>query len=283
MLADIRYWEKIGQKNGFAIPHFNVWNAEMLMGVIDAAEEANAPIIISFGTGFIKNTIFEEFAPMMVSMAKNAKVPVITHWDHGRSMDIVKNAYNHGMNSIMRDASSLPFEENIAELQRIVDYFHPLNIPVEAELGHVGDPGNYEDVMKQYQFTDPDEAKEFVEKTHVDSLAVAIGNVHGVYTSKPQIAFDVLEKIRDKVDVPLVLHGASCIPDEDVKKAVSLGICKVNIHTELGLAAMDAIKENTNVSFLELEQLVRKAVKQRALEKIELLGDYNKADLRLDE
>lgn len=277
MLANIKYWETVGQKNGFAIPHFNVWNAEMLMGVIDAAEETKAPIIISFGTGFIQNTIFEEFAPMMVSMAKNASVPVITHWDHGRSMDIVKNAYNYGMNSVMRDASALPFEENIKEIQSVVDYFHPLGIPVEAELGHVGNETIYEEALAQYQYTDPNQAKEFVDRTGCDSLAVAIGNVHGVYSTKPKIAFDVLEKVRNVVDVPLVLHGASCIPDDDVKKAVTLGVAKVNIHTELGLAAMDAIRENVDKPFLEVEQYVRKAVKQRAIEKILLLGDDGKA------
>lgn len=278
MLANIKYWETVAQKNGFAIPHFNVWNAEMLMGVIDAAEETRAPIIISFGTGFIQNTIFEEFAPMMVSMAKNATVPVITHWDHGRSMDIVKNAYNYGMNSVMRDASAMPLEENIKEIQSVVNYFHPLGIPVEAELGHVGNETVYEEALAEYQYTDPSQAEEFVERTGCDSLAVAIGNVHGVYSAKPKIAFDVLEKVRDAVEVPLVLHGASCIPDDDVKKAISLGIAKVNIHTELGLAAMDAIKEHTSDSFLELEQHVRRAVKQRAKEKILLFGDNDKAD-----
>src|SRR5699024_5555751 len=110
MISDIRYWEKKASEGHYAIPHFNVWNAEMLMGVIDAAEELRAPIIISFGTGFVQNTSFEDFSHMMVSMAKKASVPVITHWDHGRSMEIIQNAYNHGMNSVMRDASSLEFE-----------------------------------------------------------------------------------------------------------------------------------------------------------------------------
>ena len=113
MLANIKYWEEKAQKGHYAIPHFNVWNAEMLMGVIDAAEELKAPIIISFGTGFVGNTSFEDFSKMMVSMAEKASIPVITHWDHGRSMEIVKNAYDHGMNSLMRDASAFEFEENI--------------------------------------------------------------------------------------------------------------------------------------------------------------------------
>lgn len=276
MLANMKYWEETAQKHGFAIPHFNVWNAEMLMGVIDAAEETKAPIIISFGTGFTGNTVFEEFGPMMESMAKNASVPVITHWDHGRSLEIVQNAYNHGMNSVMRDASAEPFEENIRLTREVVDYFHPLGVPVEAELGHVGNETVYEEALSAYQYTDPSQAAEFVERTQCDSLAVAIGNVHGEYSSDPKIAFDVLEKVRELVDVPLVLHGASCIPDEDIKKAISMGISKINIHTELCLAAMDAIRENTDTSFLELERAVRAAVKQRAKEKILLFGTDGK-------
>ena len=194
MLANIKYWENLATKGQFAIPHFNVWNAEMLMGVIDAAEEENAPIIISFGTGFVGNTSFEDFCWMMVSMAKEAKVPVITHWDHGRSMDIIKNAYTHGMNSVMRDASALPFEENIKEIKTAVDYFHPLGIPVEAELGHVGNETVYEEALAAYAYTDPSQAKEFVDRTGCDSLAVAIGNVHGHYSAEPRLNFDVVEK-----------------------------------------------------------------------------------------
>lgn len=279
MLADIRYWENKAKEGKFAIPHFNVWNVEMLQGVIDAAEEAKAPIIISFGTGFVGNTSFEDFSEMMVSMAKKATVPVICHWDHGRSMEIIQNAYNHGMNSVMRDASALPFEENIQEIKAAVDYFHPLGIPVEAELGHVGNETVYEEALSGYKYTDPSQAAEFVERTGCDSLAVAIGNVHGVYSSEPVLDFDVVQKCRDAVSVPLVLHGASGIGDEDIKKCISLGIAKINIHTELCQAAMEAINANTDKPFLEVERAVRAAVKERALYKINLFGDANKADL----
>ena len=280
MLADIRYWENKAKEGKFAIPHFNVWNAEMLMGVMDAAEEAKAPIIISFGTGFVGNTSFEDYCWMMVSMAKKASVPVITHWDHGRSMEIIKNAYEHGMNSVMRDASALPFEENIKEIKTAVDYFHPLNVAVEAELGHVGNETVYEEALADYAYTDPSQAAEFVARTGCDSLAVAIGNVHGHYSAEPKLNFDVVEKCRDAVDVPLVLHGASGIGDDDIKTAISLGIAKINIHTELCDAALGAINQSTDKPFLELERNVRAAVKDRALYKIELFGDAGKASLR---
>ncbi len=277
MLADIRYWEMRGKKEHFAIPHFNVWNAEMLMGVINAAEETRAPIIISFGTGFVGNTVFEDFCWMMESMAKKATVPVINHWDHGRSLEIVQNAYNHGMNSVMRDASAFPFEENIRLVREVVDYFHPLGIPVEAELGHVGNETVYEEALAGYQYTDPDTAAEFVERTECDSLAVAVGNVHGNYSAEPKIRFDIISAVNDKVSVPLVLHGASGIPDADIREAIRCGISKINIHTELCNAAMDAVRLNKDNTFLELERAVRDAVKQRAIEKIVLFGADGKA------
>ncbi len=278
MISDIRFWEQKASKGHYAIPHFNVWNAEMLMGVIDAAEELRAPIIISFGTGFVGNTSFEDYCYMMESMAKKATVPVILHWDHGRNMTILQNAVNHCMNSVMRDASALPFEENVAEIKRTTDYFHRLNIPVEAELGHVGNETVYEEALSEYQYTDPQVAKEFVERTNCDSLAVAIGNVHGVYSSEPQLRFDILEEVAKSVDVPLVLHGASGIGDEDIKKAISLGIAKINIHTELCQAAMEATVAHQNEPYLAVQREVRKAVKERAMYKINLFGDAGRAD-----
>lgn len=278
MLANIQYWETQAQKERYAIAHFNVWNAEMLMGVMDAAEEARSPVIISFGTGFVGNTSFEDFSQMMVSMAKKATVPVITHWDHGRSMEIIQNAWHHGMNSLMRDASAFDFEENIRLTKEAVDYFRPLGIPVEAELGHVGNETVYEEALASYHYTDPSQAAEFVARTGCDSLAVAIGNQHGVYTSAPKLNFEVVEKVRAAVEVPLVLHGASGISDEDIRIAISLGITKINIHTELCLAAMDAVKENSQQPFLHLEREVRRSVKERALEKIYLFGSDGKAE-----
>ena len=252
MLSDIRYWERKATEGHYAIPHFNVWNAEMLMGVIDAAAELRAPIIISFGTG--------------------------EHWDHCSYMTILQNAVNHCMNSVMRDASALPYEENVAEIKRCVDYFHAYNIPVEAELGHVGNETVYEEALSEYQYTDPTKAKEFVERTGCDSLAVAIGNVHGVYSSEPKLAFDVLEAVAKEVDVPLVLHGASGIGDEDIKKAISLGIAKINIHTELCQAAMEAVNAHKDEPFLAMQREVRKAIKERAMYKIKLFGDDGRAD-----
>ena len=243
MISDIRYWEKKASEGHYAIPHFNVWNAEMLMGVIDAAEELRAPIIISFGTGFTGNTSFEDYCYMMESMAKKASVPVILHWDHGRNMTILQNAVDHCMNSVMRDASALPYEQNVAEIKRCVDYFHAYNIPVEAELGHVGNETIYEEALSEYHYTDPKQAKDFVDRTGCDSLAVAIGTAHGFYVGTPVLDKERLSEIREVVDIPLVLHGASGLSDEDVMDCVKRGICKVNFATELRAAYSKAVKE----------------------------------------
>lgn len=277
MLADMRWWLRHGRDNGYAVPHFNVWNAEMLMGIMDAAEEARSPVIISFGTSFVSNVVYEEFAHLMRTMAEHSAVPTVVLWDHGRSFEIVHNAYRHGANAVMRDASRLPFEDNVSETRRVTDYFHPRGIPVEAELGHVGDPGDYEDAMAAYSYTDPGQAAEFVERTGCDALAVAVGNIHGPYSSTPRIAFDVVEAVRAAVDVPLVLHGASGIPADDVRRAIGLGVSKVNIHAELGMAAMDAIRQDTSTDFVTTQLRVRAALTQRALDKIDLLGSAGRA------
>ena len=284
MISDIRYWEKKASEGHYAIPHFNVWNAEMLMGVIDAAEELRAPIIISFGTGFTGNTSFEDYCYMMESMAKKATVPVILHWDHGRNMTILQNAVNHCMNSVMRDASALPYEENVAEIKRCVDYFHAYNIPVEAELGHVGNETIYEEALAEYHYTDPKQAKDFVDRTGCDSLAIAIGNVHGVYSSEPKLAFDILEEVAKTVDVPIVLHGASGIGDEDIKKAISLGVAKINVNTECMLAFQKELhdyilagKDEKGFTPFEMFASGLEAIKQTVRNKMALFGSVNKA------
>lgn len=268
------------QNGAYAVPHFNVWNVEMIEGVMDAAEEMRSPVIISFGSGFLQNTDVNHYASIMTSMARQATIPAVVHWDHGRSFEIVKHAHSLGFNSVMIDASANPLETNIRMTKEVVDWFHPLGIPVEAELGHVGAETNYEEALANYGYTNPDEAKEFVTRTGIDALAIAIGNQHGVYSSKPKINFEILEKVRSFVDIPLVLHGASGICDADITKAISAGIVKINIHTELCEAAMSAIQDNLvrNKAYLGLQQDVRKSVCTRAKEKIILFRSAHKAE-----
>ena len=278
MLASMKEMLLKAQKGKYAVPHFNVWNVEMLEGVMDAVEEGRSPVIISFGTGFVKNTDPDHFAPMMVSMARAATVPATVHWDHGRNFGIVQHAVDIGFTSVMIDASANPLDVNIRLTKEVVDAFQHRGYPIEAELGHVGAETKYEDALASYGYTDPDQAREFIEGTGADALAVAIGNMHGVYSSEPRIDFGILERVRAAVDTPLVLHGASGIGDADVRRAISLGCTKINIHTELGQAAMIAIEANGGrLNYLGLQQEVRKAVKGRALEKIRLFGSEGKA------
>lgn len=266
------------QKEHYAVANFCIWNVEMLSGVMQACEKLQSPVILSFGSGFLVNTDINHFIHMMRSYATHTSLPCSIHWDHGRSFEIVSHAIDIGYNSLMIDGSAYPFEENIRRTKEVVDKFHPLCIPVEAELGHVGAETDYEEALAHYLYTDPAQASEFVERTGIDSLAIAIGNQHGAYTAPPQINFDILEQVRSRVSIPLVLHGASGIGDADIRRAIDLGITKINIHTELCEAAMDAIHACPETEkYQGLNIKVREAVQARAENKILLFGSDGKA------
>ena len=266
------------QKEHYAVANFCIWNVEMLSGVMNACEKLQSPVILSFGSGFLVNTDINHFVHMMRSYATTTALPCSIHWDHGRSYEIVSHAIDIGYNSLMIDGSAYPLEENIRITKQVVDRFHPLCIPVEAELGHVGAETNYEEALAHYMYTDPSQAAEFVERTGIDSLAIAIGNQHGAYTAPPQINFEILEKVRNSVSIPLVLHGASGIGDEDIRHAIDLGITKINIHKELCEAAMDAIHAcPPDEKYQGLNIKVRDAVQARAENKIMLFGSNGKA------
>ena len=278
MLASMSEMLKSAQAGRYAVPNFDIWNSEMLLGVMNAVEKTKSPVILAFGTGFMNNIDIKYYAPMLLEFAKRSEMPVAVHWDHGRNMGIIQNALRCGFNSIMIDASANPFDENLRLTKEVVDYCHIRGIPVEAELGHIGPETDYEDLLSHYSYTDPDEAKQFASLTGADCLAVAIGNAHGTYTSEPQINLNIFEKIRAKVEIPLVLHGASGISDADVRKSIELGVTKVNIHTELCQAAMIATNEYRQIgnSYLAMQQIVTTAVEKRATEKIELFGSAGK-------
>ena len=266
------------QKEHYAVANFCIWYVEMLSGVMKACENLQSPVILSFGSGFLVNTDINHFIHMMRSYATQTALPCSIHWDHGRSYEIVSHAIDIGYNSLMIDGSAYPFEENIRRTKEVVERFHPMCIPVEGELGHVGAETNYEEALANYQYTDPSQAAEFVERTGLDSLAIAIGNQHGHYTAPPKINFEILAKVRDAVSIPLVLHGASGIGDEDIRHAIDLGITKINIHTELCEAAMDAIHAcPPDERYQGLNIKVRDAVQARAEEKIRLFGSNGKA------
>lgn len=209
---------------------FSVGNMEMVRGAIRAAEELDTPIILQIAEVRLKNSPLHLMGPMMVQAAKEAKVDVAVHLDHGLTFETVDKALELGFTSVMLDASTLPFEENIARVKAVVEKARRYGATVEAELGLVGgsEDGSCDHGIR---CTDPDDAVVYARETGIDALAVAIGNAHGNYPVAPTLAFDVLEKIHEKVDIPLVLHGGSGITDKDFQRAISLGIRKVNIAT----------------------------------------------------
>lgn len=228
------------QKNGYAIGAFNVENMEMVQAVVAAAEELRSPVIMQTTPSTLKYADADYFFANVAVAAKKATVPVVMHLDHGSSFELAMKAYRAGYTSIMIDGSHSVFEENIAVTKAVVDACHPGQVMVEAELGKVG--GKEDDLDGgNGGYTEPDEAAAFVEATGVDSLAVAIGTAHGVYKGVPKLDIDRLSEIREVVSLPLVLHGTSGVPDEDVKECIRRGICKVNYATDLRIAFTEGV------------------------------------------
>lgn len=228
-------------KEGYAVGAFNVENMEMVMAVIRACEELRAPAILQTTPSTVKYAGLDMYLANVAEAAKKASVPIALHLDHGDSFELAMQALRTGYTSIMIDGSKLPFEENIALSKAVADACRPSGIPVEAELGKVG--GKEDDMnCDDPGYTDPADAKRFVEETGISSLAVAIGTAHGIYKGEPKLDFDRLSEIRKVVNIPLVLHGASGVPDESVRECIRRGISKVNFATELRIAYSDGIK-----------------------------------------
>ncbi len=233
------------EENNCAVGAFSVCNMEMVIGAVKAAEEMNTPIILQIAEKRMKQSPMHLMAPMMVSAAKNAKVPVSVHLDHGLTMECIKTALEYGFTSVMLDGSLLPFEDNIELTKQVRAEADKYGVTVEAELGVVG--GNEGDFAEhKITCTDPEKAVEFCKKTNVDCLAIAIGNAHGNYPVLPELRFDVLEEIYKKVSTPLVLHGGTGITDEMFRLAISLGIRKINIATANFDALAKKAKEYTS-------------------------------------
>lgn len=230
------------QKGNYAVGAFNVENMEMVMAVIQAAEELNAPVILQTTPSTVKYAGLDFYLANVRAAAQQVSVPVAMHLDHGSSFELAMKALRTGYTSIMIDGSHESYGDNIALSKRVVEACTPSGVPVEAELGKVGGKEDDLDGGAGSAYTDPEEARVFVEQTGVDSLAVAIGTAHGLYQGEPKLDLDRLTKIAAVVPVPLVLHGASGVPDETVKKAIEQGICKVNYATELRIAYSEGVK-----------------------------------------
>ena len=275
MLAD-------AQKGGYAVGAFNVENMEMVKAVIAAADELHAPVMLQTTPSTIKYGTLETYYAIVAAEAKKAAVPVCLHLDHGSSFELAVQALKAGYTSVMIDGSHEDFEGNIAVSKQVADAAKACGIPVEAELGKVG--GKEDDLEAEADTnTDPMEAKEFVERTGVTSLAVAIGTAHGFYKGTPVLDKERVSEIRKVVSIPLVLHGASGLSDEEVWECVRRGICKVNFATELRAAYTDAGKkliEEKPDTFdpKKLGVVGMEAVKNLVMERMKVCGCDGKAD-----
>lgn len=237
---------KDAQEGHYAVGAFNVENMEMVMAVIEAAEEVNSPVIMQTTPSTVKYAGLDYYLANVKAAAERAVVPVALHLDHGSSYGLAMQALRTGYTSIMIDGSHESFEDNIAVTKSVVDACAPSGIPVEAELGKVGGKEDDLDGGEGDGYTDPEQAGEFVERTGATSLAVAIGTAHGLYKGEPKLDQERLSEIRQVVSVPLVLHGASGVPDEAVRESIRRGICKVNYATELRIAYSDGVKDVLN-------------------------------------
>lgn len=264
------------QKRGYAVGAFNIENMEMAQAVVAAAEETGSPVIIATTPSTAKYATFDLYYANIATLANRSTARVALHFDHGDSFDSSMKAVRAGYTSIMIDGSHSGFEENIALTTSVVAVCRPCGVPVEAELGKVG--GKEDDLDGGAGgYTDPDEARLFVEKAGVSSLAVAIGTAHGVYAVAPKLDIERLKKIRAVVDIPLVLHGASGLADDDVKECIRQGICKVNFATELRVAYSEGIKEYISkdpgaFDPKKYNAAGRKKVKALCTERIRILG-----------
>ena len=270
------------QKGGYAVGAFNVENMEMVKAVIAAAEELHAPVMLQTTPSTVKYGSLETYAAIVAAEAKKAKVPVCLHLDHGNSYELAVAAIEAGYTSVMIDGSHESFEDNIEVTRRVVEAAKAKGIPVEAELGKVG--GKEDDLEADADTnTDPQEAKEFVERTGVSSLAIAIGTAHGFYVGTPVLDKARVSDIKNLVSVPLVLHGASGLSEEDVRECVTRGMCKVNFATELRAAYTDAVKKllaekPETYDPKKLGVIGMEAVKEIVKNRMLMCGCTNKAD-----
>ena len=277
----------VANQHGFAVPAFNAGSGQLLEAVMQACEELQSPVMIAIHPDEL-SFLTDSFVDQVKYYANYTKLPVCIHLDHGASYEQVIHAIQLGFTSVMIDASHLPYEENVAITKKVVAAAHPVGVSVEAELGTIGDTGNsIEGGVTEVIYTDPDVAQDFVERTGTDSLAVAIGTAHGIYPKniKPHLRHDILEEITKKVSIPLVLHGGSSNPDEEIAKAVKMGINKINISSDIKIVFANRLREQLNSGDSEMREPnvlfppCMLETKKVAEDKIRLFNSANKAQL----
>ncbi len=271
------------KEGGYAVGAFNVNNMEIIQAIVEAAEEEKSPVILQASQGAIKYAGLEYIVALVKTAADQVSVPVALNLDHGTSFDQAMKCVRGGFTAVMIDGSHYPFEENVAIVKKVADVAHAVGISVEGELGRIG--GTEDDISvdaKDAFMTDPKDAKKFVELTNVDALAVAIGTARGLYHGEPKLDFERLKEIRDVVDCAIVLHGASGVPDEAIKKAISVGVQKINIDTEIRLAFTQGVRKIIKEQPNEYDPRKilgpsKDAMKEVVKSKMRLFGSSNKA------
>ncbi len=269
------------KKGKYGVGFFNAVNVEMARAVIETAEELHAPVMIGTAEVLLPTMSLDKVADYLIPMAKAASVPVCVHYDHGLTFEKCMEALKLGFTSIMYDCSTDTYENNIARVEEMVRICHAMGVTVEAELGHVGDnEGAGKLANPSDYFTDPNVAYDYVSRTHVDSLAVAVGNAHGDYKFPPRLDFGRIETIAGKCSLPLVLHGGSGLSDSDFRTAVQKGICKINIFTDLDKAGKAGIEKALAAGAGKVTELIPaeiEAMKETVRNKILLFGSDGKA------
>lgn len=284
MLVNLDQVLKKAKAEKYAVGLFNTHDTDMLEAAISAAEEAQSPIIIGTAEVLLPYGDLPLIAPALVAAAKRATVPVVVHYDHGLTFEKTMEALKLGFSSVMYDASAKPYDENIAETKEVVKIAHAFGATVEGEIGHVGLAAAGDD--KNGQYTTVEEAVDFQTKTGVDALAVAVGNAHGVYKTKPCLQLDRIAELNAAVACPLVMHGGSGLSADDFRNAIARGVAKMNIHTDMVCAGMRAMYESCDVhnrekivtwDYLDTRKAKVAAIKAVVAEKLRLFGSIGKA------
>ncbi|EAF0742460.1 ketose-bisphosphate aldolase [Listeria monocytogenes] len=285
MLVNMKQLLEVAKENKFAVGAFNVADSNFLRVVVEEAEKNNAPAIIAVHPTELDFTK-DDFFQYVLARIKNSPVPFVLHLDHGDNMGDVMRAVRCGFSSVMIDGSLLPFEENIRVTKEVVDVCHKLGVSVEGELGTIGKTGNsIEGGVSEIIYTKPEEAEEYISRTGVDTLAVAIGTAHGIYPKdkEPKLRLDILKEIKDLVNIPLVLHGGSANPDAEIAAAVEIGIQKVNISSDYKYAFYKKCREilsttelwNANAIYPDCIDAAKEVVKYK-MELFESIGQVEK-------
>jgi ketose-bisphosphate aldolase len=252
------------RKRKYAVGGFNVFNFETLGAVVEVAEELKTPLVVGIPERLFKFVDVDTLSAAMVRSAERASIPIALHLDHGYTYDGIMKAINWGFTSVMFDGSSLPFVDNLNRTKEICKIAHSLGLSVEGELGYIGSCSKMESIS-DVNMVNSDIAAEFVEKTNVDALAVAIGNNHGSYRGSPKLNFSRLMELNSAIDIPLVMHGGSKLASEDYRNSITAGISKVNIATDMSLAAAEKLKseltQTPTSNYIHLMSVVKKGVK----------------------